>query len=334
MKVLITGGCGFVGSNLAIYFKDHKICTKINSLDNLSRKGSLLNLNRLRKKNIKNFNIDISNNQKLKKLPKYDLIIDCCAEAAVETSKKEIDRVFNTNLVGTFNILKKCVKDKSHIIFLSSSRVYSINQLSKIKRKKFIVNERFDTSGAKSIYGFCKYSSEHLIKEFSFLYKIKYLINRFGAISGPWQFGKQDQGFVSLWTWRHINKKKLTYIGFGGKGTQVRDVIHILDVCRLIALQIKKINKIYNLTVNAGGGKNNAISLKDLTKLCQKVTLNKVKILSKKKTSEYDVHNYVTDNTKVKKIYKWVPQKKILHIVQDVYKWMIPNKKMLRKYIK
>ena len=120
MKILITGGCGFVGSNLAIYFKNNQIGTQINSLDNLSRRGTILNLNRLKKNKIKNFKIDISNKKAVENLPKYDLIVDCCAEAAVETSKKEVDRVFNTNLVGTFNILKKCVKDKSNLIFLSS----------------------------------------------------------------------------------------------------------------------------------------------------------------------------------------------------------------------
>ena len=83
-----------------------------------------------------------------------------------------------------------------------------------------LINEKFDTTEPKSIYGYCKHSSEQLIKEFSFLYKIKYIINRLGVISGPWQFGKQDQGFVSLWIWKHINKKKLSYIGFGGKGSQ------------------------------------------------------------------------------------------------------------------
>ena len=121
MKILITGGCGFVGSNLAIYFKDNQICTHIDSLDNLSRNGSILNLDRLKKKKIKNFKIDIANNKLVQRLPRYDLIIDCCAEAAVETSKKDINKVFNTNLVGTLNILKKCTKDKSKIIFLSST---------------------------------------------------------------------------------------------------------------------------------------------------------------------------------------------------------------------
>ena len=334
MKILITGGCGFVGSNLAIYLKKNHIANKVASLDNLSRKGSFLNISRLKKYKIKNFKIDISNNRAIQKLPKYDLIIDCCAEAAVEASKKEIDRVFYTNLLGTFNILKKCTKDKSNLIFLSSSRVYSIKHLRDLKKNRSLINEKFNTFEAKSIYGYCKHSSEQLIKEFSFLHKIKFVINRLGVISGPWQFGKQDQGFVSHWIWKHINKKKLSYIGFGGKGSQVRDVIHISDVCKLIMLQIKKINNIHNLIINVGGGKKNAISLKELTKLCQKITSNKIKIYSKKKTSEYDVPYYVTDNSKVKKIYKWSPKKSFLHIIQDVYKWMFNNKKMLKKYIK
>ena len=205
--------------------------------------------------------------------------------------------------------------------------------MGKLRKNKCLVSEKFDTSGPKSIYGFCKYSSEHLIREFSFLYGIKFIINRFGVISGPWQFGKQDQGFVSLWVWKHINNKRLNYIGFGGKGSQIRDVIHISDVCKLIALQIKKMGNIHNLTMNVGGGKKNAISLKNLTKICQKITSNKIKISSKKNTSEYDIPYYITDNSKVKKIYKWKPQKIFLHIIQDVYRWMLSNKKILKKYI-
>ena len=110
-------------------------------------------------------------------------------------------------------------------------------------------------------------------------------------------------------------------------------LIHISDVCKLIALQIKKIKKTYNFTMNVGGGKQNAISLKNLTKICEKITLNKIQILSRKNTSEYDIPYYITDNSKVKKIYKWNPKKKIIHIVQDVYKWMVLNKKVLKKYI-
>ena len=218
MKILITGGCGFVGSNLAIYLKNNRVGTSISSLDNLSRRGSLLNLRRIKKYKIKNFKIDISNNKLIERLPKFDLVIDCCAEAAVEESKKELDKVFNTNLIGTYNILKKCKRDKSNIIFLSSSRVYSISKLKNlianqnlsepIKTKKKI-NETFETSQPSSLYGFTKLASEKLIREFSFVHNTKFIINRFGVIAGPWQFGKQDQGFISLWISKHFLKKKI-----------------------------------------------------------------------------------------------------------------------------
>ena len=340
MKILVTGGCGFVGSNIAIYLKEKLPKSKINTVDNLSRKGSALNQLRLKKYNIKNYPYNISDYNKIKKIPRHDLIIDCCAEAAVEISKIEVDRVFNTNLTGTFNLLKKCVKDKSRLIFLSSSRVYAINQFKELEKKikknnkNFYPNKNLSTSGPKSIYGFTKFSSEELIKEYAYLFKVKYIINRLGVISGPWQFGKQDQGFVSLWIWSHLMKRKLKYIGFGGKGYQVRDVIHIDDVCALIFKQIKLFSKKYNLMLDAGGGKNNAISLKDLTKKCEQITLNSIKFTSYKKTSIYDIPYFVTDNSKVYNLYKWKPMKSIDDIIYDTYFWMKLNVKKLEGYFK
>ena len=336
MKILITGGCGFVGSNIAIFLKKRLAKSKIDTLDNLSRKGSIINYKRLKKKKINNHKHDVSDFSKIKKLPKYDLIIDCCAEASVEVSKTEVDRVFDTNLIGTFNLLKKCASDKSNIIFLSSSRVYAINKFEKLEKnkKKFIPNKNLSTDGPKSIYGFTKFSSEELIKEYAYLYKTKYIINRLGVISGPWQFGKQDQGFVSLWIWSHLMKKKLKYIGFGGTGLQVRDVIHIDDVCELIIKQIKSLSSKYNLLLNVGGGKNNAITLKDLTKKCQKITSNLIKFSSVKKTSIYDIPYFVSDNSKVSKLYKWKPNKNIDDIISDTYFWMKFNIKKLKGYFK
>ena len=342
MKILITGGCGFVGSNIAIYLKNNLKNAQIFSLDNLVRKGSLINLDRLRKLKIKNFNINIENYKNLKKLPRFNLIIDCCAEPAIEASKKMPDRVFNTNLVGTFNILKKCKNDSAHIIFLSSSRVYSIENLKSLIGKTMIskpisrkkkINIKFETSEPSSLYGFTKLASEKLIKEFFYMTKLKYIINRFGVIAGPWQFGKQDQGFFSLWVAKHFFKKKLSYIGFGGKGYQIRDVIHIDDVCKIILIQIKKIRKKNNLTFNIGGGLKNSISLRELTKKCQNISNSRIKIRGISKTSMYDIPYYVTDNRKVTKIYNWKPSKTIDHIVNDIYKWLHQNKNIW-KYFK
>ena len=338
-KILITGGCGFVGSNLCIFLNKKKY--KVSSLDNLSRKGSRYNLNLLKKLNIKNYKINIENYHQISKLPKFDIIIDCCAEAAVEVSKNNFDKVINTNLFGTINILKKVKNDKSKIIFLSSSRVFPIKKINEIFKKKVLNNslvvkklfsENSETNGPKTIYGVTKLASEMFIEEFSYAFNIKYIINRCGVISGPLQFGKQDQGFVSLWIWRHLMKKKLSYIGYGGKGNQTRDVLHIYDLCELIFMQIKKIDSINNSLFTVGGSTKSNISLKKLTKICQEITGNKLRITKVKKTSIYDIPYFVTDNSKVIKSYNWEPRRNILNIVKDTYNWLKDNKANLIKY--
>ena len=341
MKILVTGGCGFVGANICLNLKNEY--DTVVSLDNLSRKSSVLNFKLLKKYKIKNHNFDIFDSKKINKLKRFDLIIDCCAEAAVEVSKKDLDKVFNTNLVGTFNLLKKAKKDNSKIIFISSSRVNAIEKINKIikgsnlrkeiKIKKKI-NENFDTLKPKSLYGFTKFASELLIEEFSYAFNLKYIINRCGVISGPLQFGKQDQGFVSLWVWRHLLKKKLSYIGYGGYGHQVRDVLHIIDLINLLKLQIKNFEKIYNKKMCVGGSTTSNTSLKKLTKICQKITGNKIKISKFNKTSIYDIPYFITDNKLVKKLYNWSPKKNINDIVNDNYKWLKENKKSLLKISK
>ncbi len=339
MKILITGGCGFVGSNLALFLK--KKGFTVHTLDNLTRKGSKYNSNLLKKQKIKNYKINISNIKKIKSLPKYDLILDCCAEAAVEISKNDFDKVINTNLIGTINILKKSKNDKSKIIFISSSRIYPLEEMNKIIKNKNLkskikiskmFSEKDKIIGPKTIYGLTKLCSEMLIEEFSYAYQLKYLINRCGVISGPLQFGKQDQGFVSLWIWRHLNKKKLSYIGYGGYGNQIRDVLHIDDLSELILLQIKNINKINNKLFTVGGSKTSYTSLSQLTKLCQKITGNKIKMGKVSKTSSYDIPYYLSDNTHVSNTYRWKPKRNINQVVMDTFLWLKNNKPIIKKY--
>ena len=339
-KILITGGCGFVGTNVSISL--NKLGFKIYSLDNLARKGSQYNLELLKKAGIKNFKHDISNYKKISQLPKFDLVIDCCAEAAVEVSKNQIDNVIKTNLIGTFNILKKVKKDNSKIIFLSSSRVNSISSIDNILKKRILknkiklkkkINESFDVLKPKSIYGFTKLASEMLIEEFSYAFGVKFIINRCGVLSGPLQFGKQDQGFVSLWVWHHLLKKKLKYIGYGGYGYQIRDVLHIQDLVNLLKIQIKKFNKINNQIFTVGGSTKSFTSLNELTGICKKITGNKIKFTKKPKTSIYDIPYFITDNKKVTKTYGWTPKKNINDIVKDIYIWMLMNKKKIKKFL-
>ncbi|MAH97826.1 MAG: 3-beta hydroxysteroid dehydrogenase [Euryarchaeota archaeon] len=337
MKIIVAGGCGFVGSNLSIFLK--KYGHDVISVDNLQRKGSILNLKRIKSNRIKNYKIDLSNSKKINLLPKTQLIIDCCAEPSVEASRIKFDSVFNSNLISTKNLLIKCVNDDAKIIFISTSRVFSIKALNNLKKNinkkvKKKIDMNFDISSPKSLYGYTKLASEDLIKEFSYNYNIKYIINRFGVISGPWQFGKVDQGFMSLFMWKFLNKKKLKFIGYGGSGKQERDVIHIDDFCKLINLQINSLKKIYNKSFTVGGGASNTVSLNDVYKICHKLTNFKPKIIRIKKTSIYDIPYYKTCNKEVYKTYKWKVSKNVKEILYDIFLWQKKNYKKLKKYIK
>ena len=139
MLILIPGGCGFIGSSLAIFLKQNfKNCAVI-SIDNLSRKTSYLNQKRLRKYNIENIRLDLSSKNCFSKLSKIkkkiDFIIDCCAEPAVELSKSNPNLVFNSNLKSTLNLLEIAKINKSNLIYLSTSRVYSINKINNFFKK-------------------------------------------------------------------------------------------------------------------------------------------------------------------------------------------------------
>ncbi len=333
MKILIAGGCGFIGSNLCIFLKKKNF--NILSIDKLKKKYCHLNENRLKKYKIKNLRIDLKDYKKLNKLKyKADLVIDCAAEPAVEVSSRDPTDVIQNNFITTLNLLRFSKKNKSKIIFLSSSRIYPIKksyEFFNLKNKK-LFTEKTSTDGAKTIYGFSKFASEELIKEFSYAYKIDYIINRLGLTSGPWQFGKVEQGLVSLWLWKHLNRQSLNYIGFKGSGQQIRDVLDIDDLCELIYLQIIKINKIFNQTFCIGGGKKNFFNLKQLTYLCKKITNNHIKIYKIKKTSLYDIPYYISSNAKLFKYYNWKTSSNLNDTLLKTYNWMKLNKKKLEKY--
>ena len=338
MKIIVTGGCGFIGSNICIFLKN--LSFDVISVDNLSKTYSKLNHKRLNNLNIKNYNFDISNKNKFVKLSfKSDIIIDCCADPAVESSRKDIYSNINNNLITTYNVLEKAKKDNSKLIFLSTSRIYPIKDSYKKlsffykKKKKDLFNEESNTNGPKTIYGFSKLSSEMLIKEYNYAFKIDYLINRCGLITGPWQFGKVEQGLVSLWLWKHLNKdNNLYYKGYNGSGNQIRDILFIKDLCELVYLQIKKFKKIKNQTFCVGGGIKNSVNLNQLTKICEEITKNKLKIKYDLDTSIYDIPFYITSLDKVEKYYDWLPKTDLKIGIYGILEWMKKNHTLIKPH--
>ncbi len=338
--LLITGGAGFIGSNLAVRFKQKYPKLKVCALDNLARRGSELNLPRLKENNIKFIRADVRNPKDLVLDFNFDLMIECSAEPSVMAGLDNPLYIINNNLVGTANCLELCRQQKADIIFLSTSRVYPYQAINKIKtietitRLKWLpaqhisgwttdgISEDFTIQGPKTLYGATKLSSELLMEEYIANYGIKGVINRCGVIAGPWQFGKVDQGVFTYWMLAHYFKRPLKYIGFGGKGKQVRDLLHIDDLFNLIDLEVSKLSKINGRIYNVGGGKQVSLSLSETTKFCQQITGNKIKIGSDLNTRPGDISIYLSDNRKVTEELAWRPQQPPESVLADIYSWI------------
>jgi CDP-paratose 2-epimerase len=351
MNILITGGCGFVGSNLSIFLKTYYENCEVYCFDNLYRRGSELNLQKILKYGCKFIHGDVRIKNDFKKVPKVNLIIDAAAEPSVSAGKLDgdLENLLETNLNGTINTALFAKECGASIIFLSTSRVYPFDKLKNINYKKnkdtFIldqnqpfkgitingIDETFEIDGYRSLYGATKLSSEFLLKEFSFYFKIPIIINRCGVICGPNQMGKVEQGIISLWIMNHFWKKPLTYKGYAG--FQVRDILHIDDLANLISIQIDKFNHFNNETFNIGGGLKNSISLLNLTDKCQYLTNNFIDIKNDSIIGDEDIPLFITDNKKINQFCGWQPQKNVDEILSDIFEWVKKNDFDLKKYL-
>jgi CDP-paratose 2-epimerase len=353
MRILITGGAGFVGSSLALELKQNYPSYEIICLDNLKRKGSELNVGRLTKAGIQFVHGDIRSKEDFDALPAVDTVIEASAEPSVLAGLNgSPDYLINTNLFGTVNCLNYATKHKANFIFLSTSRIYPIKTIEKLdyieSETRFELTdnqqvrgvsakgiaEDFPLDGARSLYGTTKLASELLIQEYNEFYGLKTVINRCGVLTGPWQMGKIDQGVMVLWIAKHFFEQQLAYIGYGGNGKQTRDMLHVRDLYRLIDWQIHNIDKINGEILNAGGGVEVSASLQELTKICQKVTGKTIPISRVAENRPADIRLYVTDNSKVTALTGWKPEIGMEQIVEEITEWLAENREALEPILK
>ncbi len=346
--ILITGGAGFVGSNLALKLKQDFPGSKITVLDNLKRRGSELSLKRLKAAGIEFVHGDIRNREDLA-FEKVDLLLECSAEPSVLAGiGSSPDYLMNTNLVGTLNCLEVARQHGAASLFLSTSRVYPISYINGLKfeeaETRFNILDGQETPGAsskgiaenfpldraRSLYGTTKLASEMVVAEYVDTYGLKAIVDRCGVITGPWQMGKIDQGVFVLWVAKHYFKQSLSYIGYGGEGKQVRDFIHIDDLYRAIKLQLENFDEYNGQTYNIGGGLENSVSLQELTALCEKATGNKVDIASVKEDRPADLRFFITDSTKFLEQSGLSWNKNAEQTVQDIYEWIRDNEADLK----
>lgn len=343
-KVLITGGAGFVGSSLGLGLKERYPDWKITALDNLKRRGSELNIPRLKSAGIEFVHGDVRNAEDLDPAALgADLILECSAEPSVLAGYTSPGYVLQTNLVGTINCLELARQTKADFLFLSTSRVYPIEYLNALPYtesetrfrlddeqslpgvSRFGIAEDFPLDRARSLYGTTKLASELIIQEYADAYGLGTLINRCGVLTGPWQMGKVDQGVFALWVANHYFKKPLKYIGYGGTGKQVRDFLHVADLLDLIDIQIANFTALKGGTFNVGGGTDFSLSLYETTRLCREVTGNEVPIESVPENRTGDLPIFITDSRKIIEATGWRPKRDGKTLIADIHEWILRN---------
>src|SRR5215207_531665 len=293
--ILVTGGAGFVGSNLAISLAERHPDREIVALDNLHRRGSELNPPRLERAGVRFVQGDVREPGDLARLGGVSALVECSAEpSALSGVDGDTSFVFQTNLVGAYNCLELARREGAFMLFLSTSRVYPISALNGLlydeDETRFElradqttpgaseagISETFPVGGARTLYGTTKLAAELLIEEYRDMFGQGAVVDRCGVIAGPWQMGKVDQGVFTHWLLSHRFGLPLSYIGYGGEGKQVRDLRHVEDLAALIEEQLDDPERWDGQVVNVGGGKDHSLSLLETTALCRELTGNEV----------------------------------------------------------
>ena len=353
MKILITGICGFVGSTLAREIRQQGLQWELVGIDNLSRRGSELNIAELHSLGVQFFHGDLRNESDVDSLPGVDWVFDAAANPSVlagADGKSSTRQVMEHNLVGTINLLEKCRRDTAGFILLSTSRVYSIPPLSNlpvtIENDAFTIdltrpvpsgisaagiNESFSTNTPVSLYGASKLASETIALEYGDLGKFPVWINRCGVMAGAGQFGRADQGIFAYWINAYLRRKPLRYIGFDGLGHQVRDCLHPRDLIPLLTQQMNdKLDSTKPRVCNVSGGISSAVSLRQLSQWCSE-RFGEHPIASDPAPRTYDLPWVVLNHQLATKTWNWNPITTVQEVLNEIAEHAIkhPNWRLL-----
>jgi CDP-paratose 2-epimerase len=338
MKILITGICGFVGSRIAIALSERLTDAQIVGMDNLVRPGSESNRSELASRGIRFVHGDVRMRSDVEVLPACDWVIDAAANPSVLAGvdgRSSPRQLAEHNLGGTLNVLEYCRDIKAGLILLSSSRVYSVRDLADLPMRiegdafhldsasrlingvsKAGIAESFPVRQPVSLYGATKLSSEIMAIEYGATFGFPLWINRCGVLAGAGQFGTAEQGIFSYWLHAHTARLPLRYIGFGGKGYQVRDAFHPEDLTDLITIQMQR-DPPQDVVYNAGGGAENAMSLAQLTQWCNE-RFGPHEPQPDERPRPFDIPWIVMDYERASRELEWQPKRSLVSILEEI----------------
>lgn len=337
MNILIAGGAGFVGANLAFKLKT-EAGYNVTVLDNLVRRGSEYNLPRFKHLGINFIHGDVRNKEDILTLPSHDIVLDCAAQPSAINYKNPTFDITN-NTYGALNLLEYCKLNKSGIIFWSTNKCYPGTVCNEpdieIIQDRFVFKEQPSFKGFNyklgfnedlsvngkdhSIYGVSKIMADLMIQEYADAYNIPAICNRFSCLAGPYQWGKSEQGWVAWFAIANYFKLPVTVYGYNGY--QVRDYLFIDDVYELIIKQCQNLHKHNGDVFNVGGGPSYTVSIREALNLLEN-KYNKMNITYTDDTRRADHAVYISDIRKVEKAFNWKPKTTLEVGFEQIYDWI------------
>jgi CDP-paratose 2-epimerase len=334
MKIVVTGGAGFIGCNAAASWmrRGHEVVV----IDDLSRRGTDKNLEWLRTQGPVSFErTDIREaaalDAKLREHRDAKAVVHLAAQVAVTTSVVDPRTDFEINALGTFNVLEAVRRQcpEAAVVFASTNKVYGSLPHAEVKE----VGGRYDLVRLEhgvsedepldfhSPYGCSKGAADQYVLDYGRIYGLRTVSLRQSCIYGRRQFGIEDQGWVAWFTIAAILDKPISIYG---DGKQVRDVLFVDDLCELYDACIDNIDRIKGNAYNVGGGPENRLSLLELLDELRRRTKKKLEVtFAPVRPGDQPV--FVADVRKVRRDLGWAPRTSPERGISELFEWVTAN---------
>jgi CDP-paratose 2-epimerase len=330
-SVLIFGGAGFVGSNLA-YRILKTTDAKVHIFDNLSRRGVHHNLKWLQAVpgNSDRLRVTIGDVRDAAMVQRAvqgaTEIYHFAAQVAVTTSIADPVFDFEVNVRGTLNVLEAARKGgrRPFLLFTSTNKVYgsmSSRPLVAAERRYRSVAEAGISESQpldlRSPYGCSKGAADQYVRDYARTFDFPTVVFRMSCIAGPRQFGNEDQGWIAHFLYSTLEDRPVTIYG---DGRQVRDVLYVEDLVRAFEAVRSRMEKTSGEVYNIGGGIENSTSILEILELIEKVTGKKLRFATESARAG-DQLFYVTDFEKLRRDTAWQPRVNVRQTLENMYDW-------------
>ena len=334
--VLITGGAGFIGSNLAERLLSEPD-TKVRIFDNLSRVGVMHNVKWLRSlpgnRRLEVVKGDVRDMRAVQQaVADVSEIYHFAAQVAVTTSIADPATDFDINATGTFHVLEAARRSRKEpfILYTSTNKVYGA--LKRLSVEVEGTHYRASVHGFRGVdekepldfhspYGCSKGTADQYVHDYARIYGLPTVVFRMSCIAGPRQFGNEDQGWVAHFLYSALKARP---INIYGDGCQVRDILHVHDLLDAMMVARRDIDHTRGQVFNLGGGMERAVSVIEMLRTIERKTAKPLR-LCHSRVRPGDQPLYIANTSKLEQYTGWRAHRSIAQVLDAIYQFWLRN---------